>query len=307
MILTAILPLSNRWIYWQHSWDVSSWQAMHCVRFPCAWIMDKLISKWAKEEQPATTNILTDSVYQDTIKPHIKPWRFFSASLYLKRHSLYQCAAWPCELLQVGAVWPAALCMTANAKTLPTPMPTDLTGFLLRWQDIVLPSTAVGVKVFTWNIRGARLRAKRSGSPDTTRLLRFSRRTLPRSSFAPPTIPSPTSSCRNRQVILCEKKKEKKKWQTRGPVSAGGTNWSRKNTALKRKAHIKLKRTQGSERLSPPPPQWRRMAEEPGTGAPVDKSLPTCRFTMLGWIDKCVKRGVCQSPWRGGPHTDAGQ
>lgn len=56
-------------------------QAVHCVGFPCAWIMDKLISKWAKEEQPATTNILTDSVifyglWSNTIKPYIiKPWR----------------------------------------------------------------------------------------------------------------------------------------------------------------------------------------------------------------------------------------
>lgn len=164
---------------------------------------------------------------------------FFSASLYLKRHSLHQCAAWPCELLQVGAVWPAALCMTANAKTLPSPMPTDLTGFLLRWQDIVLPSTAVSVKVSTWSIRGARLRAKRSGSPDTAPLLRFSRRTSPRSSFAPPTIPSPTSSCRNRRVILCDKNSKKKKkvahaWPSLG---RGHKLVSKKHSVKKKSSH----------------------------------------------------------------------
>lgn len=100
--------------------------------------------------------------------------------------------------LQVGTIWPPALCTTATAAALPTPKPTAQTGFLLRWQDIVLPSMAVGVKDFTWNIRGARLRAERSGSPDATRLLQFSRRTS--------AIPSANSPCRNCQVIYLVRK-----------------------------------------------------------------------------------------------------
>lgn len=81
-------------LFWNVFWPITclnllkknaqTQQAMHCVRFPCAWIMDKLISKCAKEEQRATTNILTDSVifyglWTNTIKPYIEPWRIFSA------------------------------------------------------------------------------------------------------------------------------------------------------------------------------------------------------------------------------------
>lgn len=126
----------------------------------------------------------------------------------------------------------------------------------------------------------------------------------------PPPSPPPPPKEEPSGHISCVRKFKRKKRKNGRPLaqSQQGTQIGLEKTVLKRKAHIKLKGTQGSERLSPPPPpRWRRMAAEPGTGAAVDKSLPTCRFTMLGWKDKCVKRGVCQSPWRGGPHTDAGQ
>lgn len=166
---------------------------------------------------------------------------------------------------------------------------------------------AVGGNVFTWNIRGARRRAKRSRLPNTTWLLWFSPKTSP----LPHRPPTTASYRRKPRVIYLEWENSKKENGRPVAQSRQGTQIGLEKTVLKRKAHIKLKGTQGSERLSPPPPllppQWRRMAVKPGTGAAVDKSLPTCRFTMLGWKDKCVKRGVCQSPWRGGPHTDAGQ
>lgn len=72
-----------------------------------------------------------------------------------------------------------------------------------------------------------------------------------------------------------------KKSRTSAPfiadTSGGGHKLARKHS-VKRKAYIKLKGTQGTERLS-------LYAKKNGGGAgdraPVDKSLPTCRFTVL--------------------------
>lgn len=57
----------------------------------------------------------------------------------------------------------------------------------------------------------------------------------------------------------------------------GGHKLARKHS-VKRKAYIKLKGTQGTERLSL---YVKKNGGGAGDRAPVDKSLPTCRFTVL--------------------------
>lgn len=76
-----------------------------------------------------------------------------------------------------------------------------------------------------------------------------------------------------------------------GPFNAdtgGDANWS-ENRLRKRKAYIRLKGTHGTR-------TQRYTRKKNGGGAEeeaaVDKSLPSCRFTVLEWEDKCVKR-VC--------------